>query len=142
MVEVKAPIGGDYVEYPAGTTIAFIPEFMGDIDGDNCTVQPYKPNEIAKAEIENYKDPGSGGYGENPVASLKLNKWLAAGDGNGSYKPLGGVKFQLKVKGYDYVLSELTTGLENDFTTEDQLTASAMTGYLRWEDEKNSFQTC
>ena len=102
----------------------------------NAQVQFYTSGRTNLVEAENYFDTGHEGDGEGYYANLLLNKWLdVKGDGT-LLEALGGVRFELRIPGTDYVAAELTTGLDNEITdgNPEGLTGSAMSKTIYFSD--------
>ena len=97
--------------------------------GEDVRIIPYEDNSISTVEVEKYK-LSQKMSGESRLAQVKLNQWLDEGDG--TYKPLGGVGYELRIAGKTY--SSMETGLENDFREDvEKPTAQAISGYLNYE---------
>lgn len=144
LVEVKAPIG--YTMDPENSTVAFVPDTLDESEveyGDHFQHAAYGSDKNHPAiDVPNYKLTGPGVLYQG---ALKLSKWLATEEnGKTVYKALGNVKFELSIEGYeDFVLDELTTGLENDGSTsedsEDPKTGYAVSRYFEYKEVLGQF---
>lgn len=144
LVEVKAPIG--YTLDPEKSTVAFVPDTLDENEvryDDHFQHVTYGGNDNQPSiEVPNYKLTGDGVLYQG---ALKLSKWLATEEnGITAYKALGNVKFELSIEGYeDFVLDELTTGLENNGSVSENpdnpKTGYAVSRYFEYEEVRGQF---
>lgn len=129
--------GGGYTALSRIQNVVFVPDspdsytFTGDTEATQ--IIQYQPNAINYADAYNYKWRDGEGTGTGYTAYFKLNKWLETKEQDKTvYKPLGGVKFELRAGGI--TIADLETGLDNEWKGEnDKITGQAMTEMLSYD---------
>ena len=136
LVEKEAPSGHEII--PEEKYILFKQtgtEYTNSSDNNQAKkVVDYPIDGVAQVTVTNKHKEGPG---DDRFAYIRLYKWA---DDNGTYKPLGGVKYKLyladKNGALRQELDEMTTGLESTAVGEGTLTGMAASNRLDFNDFK------